>query len=331
MGKREALFWHQTDSDRVRCDLCPHGCKIKDGGVGLCRVRGSRGGKLFTLNYGEVASLALDPIEKKPLYHFYPGRNILSVGSVGCNFACGYCQNHSLAHGTPSTSYVSPEQLVSLAEEAQSEDSIGIAYTYSEPGVWYEFVLDTALLARSRALKNVLVTNGYLEEGPLQRLLPCIDAMNIDLKSFDDGFYRHTCKGRLAPVQRTIELSRATAHIEITTLLITGLNDSPEEVDKLCSWLASLDKSIVLHLSRYHPAWKFNLPPTPVESLQRAWEIARGHLEHVYVGNIGGFDNDTRCSGCSNPLVRRQGFRTAIIGAEAGQCFRCGKRVPFEY
>lgn len=331
MARRKALFWHERNRDnRVQCDLCPHGCRIKEGEVGLCRVRKNEGGELYTLNYGEIGAIALDPVEKKPLYHFFPGRNILSVGTTGCNLACGFCQNYSLAHGTPPTSYASPEQLVATAVEVREQGSLGLAYTYSEPGMWYEYVLDTARLAHSQGLKNVLVTNGYIEEEPLRELLPYIDAMNIDLKAFNESFYRHTCRGRLAPVMRTIKLCREQTHVEVTTLLVPGLNDSPGEIEKLATWLASLDPNLVLHLSRYHPAYRFRLPPTPVESLAAAREIARRFLNYVYVGNIGGFDNNTRCPSCGNVLIRRDGYLTSITGEKDGHCSACGAVVAYK-
>lgn len=329
MSQKQALFWHQLDKNRVHCHLCPHGCKIREGGAGLCRVRRNEGGVLYTMNYGEAGSLALDPVEKKPLYHFHPDCYIVSVGTVGCNLACGFCQNFSLVQGNVNTSYISPEELVTIAETSRPQNNIGIAYTYSEPGMWYEFVLDTARLAHSRGLKNVLVTNGYIETEPLTEMLPFIDAMNIDLKAFTQEFYRRICKARLAPVMKTIEICQARTHVEITTLLIPGLNDSPEEIEQLASWLASLDNRIVLHLSRYHPARHFRLPPTPLETMKRAREAAMRYLKYVYMGNIGGFDNNTRCDRCGNLLIERLGYLTQIIDGRDGYCSKCGTEVPF--
>lgn len=328
MSKREARYWHKLGDGRVQCRLCPHGCKIRDGRPGICRVRLNEGGVLYTTNYGEVGSLALDPVEKKPLYHFHPGRAILSVGTVGCNLDCGFCQNYSLVRGDCHTSYVEPEHLVALAEETKAQGNIGIAYTYSEPGMWYEYVFDTARLGRNRGLVNVLVTNGYIEEKPLLELLPWVDAMNIDLKAFTESFYLHNCKARLGPVKEAIEKCSSRIHVEVTTLLIPGLNDGEEEIEKLASWLASIDSRIVLHLTRYHPARRFRLPSTPPETMTRAREVAAWYLPYVYVGNLGGVENDTRCAGCGNLLVRRTGYFTEVKGVAQGTCTRCGRRAP---
>jgi pyruvate formate lyase activating enzyme len=276
-----------------------------------------------------VASVALDPVEKKPLFHFYPGTSIYSVGVRGCNFDCGFCQNWSLAHGQPPSTFVPPQRLVALAEEARAEGNIGIAYTYSEPTVWYEYVLDTARLAHRAGLKNVMVTNGFIESEPLQELLPYLDAMNIDLKSFREEYYRRTCHGRLSPVMATIAAAQAATHVEVTTLLVTGLNDSEQEVEELAAWLASVNPDIVLHLSRYFPAYRFTLPPTPVDTIRRAREVARRHLRYVYVGNVVGMDDDTRCAGCGQVLVQRDGYFVRLPGVKAGTCSNCGTPVPF--
>lgn len=328
-ANRKARYWHKLKDGRVQCDLCQHGCKIKEGRSGLCQVRQNEQAVLYAVNYARVASLALDPIEKKPLYHFYPGENILSIGTMGCNLACGFCQNYSLAHGTPDYAAVSPENMVAMAEEARDLGSIGIAYTYSEPLMWYEYVLDCARLAHTRGLKNVLVTNGFINEKPLIELLPYIDAMNVDLKAFTEDFYRQHCRGRLHPVTRTLELCQGQTHLEVTTLLVTGINDSPEEIGQLARWLGSLDQNIVLHLSRYHPAYRFELPPTPVETIKKAREAASQYLEYVYVGNIGGFDNHTRCAECGNTLIRRNGYSTRVLTETEGVC-TCGKSLPYK-
>lgn len=328
MDRHEARFWDKAEENKVRCLLCPHRCIIADGKSGVCRVRVNREGVLYTLNYGEIGAIALDPIEKKPLYHFYPGMAILSVGTVGCNLSCGFCQNYELVVGDVPRRRMDHEEVVQLAEEVRSRGNIGIAYTYSEPLVWYEFVADTARLARKRALKNVLVTNGFVEEEPLLDLLPYVDAVNIDLKSFKDEFYRKTCKGRLAPVMRTIEICSRRTHVEVTTLLIPGLNDSPEEISQLAGWLASISPDIVLHLSRYHPAREFNLPPTPATTMHQARETARQYLKHVYLGNLGSVDNNTYCRDCGNLLVERSGYYTGIKGVREGKCSGCGGSVP---
>ncbi|MDR9756757.1 MAG: AmmeMemoRadiSam system radical SAM enzyme [Thermoanaerobacterales bacterium] len=256
------------------------------GGRGSAGRARTKRGVLYTLNYGKLTSWGIDPIEKKPLHRFYPGSWIFSVGTFGCNFHCGFCQNWEIAHGDPPTKEVTAEELVGIALDARRAGSIGIAYTYSEPMIWYEFVYDTAKRAQQEGLKNVLVTNGFVQKEPFMELLPFIDAMNIDVKAFTDEFYRKTCGGRLEPVLRTVELAHQSCHVEITTLVVPGMNDSEEEISSLVDWIASLDPSIPLHLSRYFPRYKFDLPPTPIDTLKRAKEIALKKLKYVYLGNV---------------------------------------------
>lgn len=283
---QEAKYYKKLDNELVWCHLCPQNCKIKPGRKGICRARQNQEGVLYTLNYGKLTSWGIDPIEKKPLYRFYPGSLIFSVGTFGCNFRCGFCQNWEIAHGDPPTREVTAEELVEIALDAKRSGSIGIAYTYSEPMIWYEFVYDTAKRAQQEGLKNVLVTNGFVQKEPFMELLPFIDAMNIDVKAFTDEFYRKTCGGQLDPVLRTVELAHKSCHVEITTLVVPGMNDSEEEISSLVDWIASLDPSIPLHLSRYFPRYKFDLPPTPVATLKRAKEIALEKLKYVYLGNV---------------------------------------------
>lgn len=282
------MFWHRKENGLVFCELCPKGCSIRSGHRGFCRVRENREDKLFSLNYGKVSSSALDPMEKKPLYHFYPGSLILSLGTVGCNLRCGFCQNWQIAHEDPQTQELSPEQAVQLTleQKAKGLPCVGIAYTYSEPLMWYEYVYDTSRQAQEKGLKNVLVTNGYVLEEPLRKLLPYIDAMNIDVKAFTDKYYQDHCLGHLEPVKRTVEIASKHCHVELTTLLVPGLNDSAEEINHLVDWVAGLNPDIPLHLSRYFPNYKFDLPTTPVEVMQRAYAIAKEKLNHVYLGNL---------------------------------------------
>ncbi len=288
MVARQVRYYETEDSGLIRCQLCPHLCKLKDGQTGLCRVRIHRGGELIALNYGEVSSLALDPIEKKPLYHFYPGSMILSVGSWGCNLACPFCQNYSIAHQTPATRFLAPQELLDITVAYRAQGSIGLAFTYNEPAMWQEYIMDLAPLLQAQGLKVVMVSNGYIEQKPLQDLLPLVDAMNIDVKAFNDQFYQRFCKARLDKVKNTVEAAMGQAHIEITTLLIPGENDNEEEIRSLARWLASLDPDTVLHLSRYYPAYKLDLPATPINTLRRARDIAREYLNHVYLGNVAG-------------------------------------------
>jgi pyruvate formate lyase activating enzyme len=328
--KREVMFYTRGAGGAANCKVCPRLCNIPPGKRGFCRVRENREGTLYATNYGECSSYALDPIEKKPLYHFYPGSFIFSLGTVGCNLRCGFCQNWQIAHEDPPTTYLSPRRAVELTlqQKERGYPCVGLAYTYSEPFMWYEYVYDTAKLAREAGLKNVLVTNGYVNEEPLRDLLPYIDAMNVDVKAFTDKFYRTTCAGRLDPVLRMVETAHGHCHIEITTLLVTGLNDSPEEIESLVDWLAGLDPEIPLHFSRYFPNYKMDLPPTPLETLQRAREIARRKLRYVYIGNAPQLGaSSTLCPGCREVLVNREGYQVRVGKLAEGACAGCGEKI----
>jgi len=329
MPAKEAMFYEQSAREKLKCLLCPHHCRLREGQEGLCRVRVNREGRLLTLNYAEVASLALDPIEKKPLYHFYPGSLILSAGTFGCNLACAFCQNYSLAHEKPETRVVDSNTMVEIARQVEAEGSIGVAFTYNEPSIWYEYVRETAEKLKEHGLQVVLVTNGYIEARPLQEILPLVDAMNIDVKAFNNDFYRQHCRGQLQPVLDTVEKAAAATHVEVTTLLIPGENDGAEEISSLARWLACLNKSIPLHLSRYHPAYKFSRAATPVESLQIARELAREHLNFVYLGNIPGEENSTPCLNCGEVLVKRSIYEVEINALEDGHCRHCGSKIDY--
>jgi pyruvate formate lyase activating enzyme len=284
---KEALFYEKIENSSVHCRLCPHNCKIRPDGLGACRARKNIDGTLFSMNYGRVASISVDPIEKKPLYHFHPGTAILSAGTFGCNLKCSFCQNWSIAHKDAHTYAVSSEQLVEKALDAKKLGNIGIAYTYNEPSIWYEFVLDTAKLARKKGLANVLVTNGFISRDPLLELLPYIDAMNIDVKAYTSDFYAKVCGGALDTVKATVEASIVGCHVEITTLVIPGLNDSEDEIGELSRWLASISPEIPLHLTRFFPNYRMqDVPPTPVETLKKAGSEASKYLKHVHLGNV---------------------------------------------
>lgn len=281
----KALFYESLKDGQVRCFLCPHFCQVKKGEAGFCGVRLNQGGELFTLNYGFVSSLALDPIEKKPLYHFHPNEFILSAGTVGCNLSCLFCQNWSISKEVKAP--VEPITSRALVEKARELNSFGIAYTYNEPFVWYEFVYETAKLAHEAGLKNVLVTNGYVAAEPLERLLPLIDAMNIDLKSIRGEFYEKVCSGSVEEVLGTIKRAVLSCHVELTNLIIPTLNDSDKDLSGLVDWVyANIGDSVPLHFSRYFPCYKMDLPQTPRKTLERAATIARKKLKHVYLGNI---------------------------------------------
>lgn len=303
--EKEAVFY-ENRGDKVSCKLCPHNCLIASGEYGKCNVRVNREGKLYTINYGEITSMARDPIEKKPLYHFKPGSNILSVGSFGCNFSCGFCQNHSISQGRARSEYISPEKLVELCKSL--EGNMGVAFTYNEPSIWYEYVYNSSKLLKEE-LKNiniVLVTNGYIKEEPLKMLLTHVDAMNIDLKAFNNKYYKDICGGSVTPVMDTIKLSSKQCHVEVTTLLVNGENDSVEEVDKIAAFIGSLSKDIPLHLSRYFPSYKMNNPATAIEIMLQDRDIAKKHLNYVYLGNVEGIDNSTYCPKCGYKLIERE-------------------------
>ncbi|MEZ0537644.1 AmmeMemoRadiSam system radical SAM enzyme [Caldicellulosiruptoraceae bacterium PP1] len=280
---KEAKYY-DVDNEKVKCKLCPHMCLLPEGKFGICRTRQNINGKLYSLNYGYISSIAFDPIEKKPLYNFYPGSSILSIGTYGCSFRCLHCQNYEISQEKPNLFEVETNKLIEFAKN--DPKCIGIAFTYNEPTNWFEYVIDVSKQFKENGLKTVLVTNGYLNKEPLYELLNYIDAMNIDLKAFSNDFYRKICGGEIEPVKQFIEISAQKIHIEITTLIIPTLNDSIEEIEKLSSWLASIDDRIPLHLTRYFPRYKMDLPPTPKEKLLELQKIAKKYLTYVYIGNI---------------------------------------------
>jgi pyruvate formate lyase activating enzyme len=273
---------------KIECNICPHRCKLDEGQLGFCNGRICRGGKVVSENYGKITAMALDPIEKKPLYHFYPSSKILSVGSYGCNLRCRWCQNHEISmidgrnidYGNTIAS-----ALVKRAYELKDRGNIGIAYTYNEPLIGYEFVKDCSTLAKEKGLKNVVVTAGFICEEPLRELLPVVDAFNIDLKGFSQAFYKKL-KGDLDTVKNTIRIASDHCHVEVTSLIIPGENDNEEEMEALSSWLSSINPDIPLHISRFFPRWKMqDREATPIETVYHLVDIARRKLNYVYEGN----------------------------------------------
>ena len=280
----------------VVCEICPHHCAIPEGGRGKCRARGTRNGKNVPLLYGIMSSVALDPIEKKPLRRFYPGSTILSVGSYGCNLNCPFCQNWEISMTDGSTylrdkdsHYLAPDVLTDMADGLRDRGNIGVAFTYNEPTICWEYILDTAPLLREKGLKTVLVTNGCVEDQTAKQLLPHVDALNIDLKSFDEEIYRKTLGGDLDAVKRFIERAAAQCHVELTTLIVPGMNDSEAEMRSLTSWAASLPggEEIPLHITRFFPRYRMtDRAATERKSILRLTEIAGEKLSYVYPGNM---------------------------------------------
>ena len=324
----KARYFESKKGGVVQCALCPNRCRIPAGRSGNCRVRLNRDGELEIPFYGHVSSIAVDPIEKKPLYHFHPGVQILSVGFVGCSFHCPFCQNYRISQSTSvPTEYLAPEALVSLA---QDKGSFGISYTYSEPLIHLEYVLDASRLARAKGLKNVLVTNGYVNPEPAEELLEVTDAANIDLKTHDPEFYSREIGGRLEEVKRFISQAVGRVFIEVTTLVIPTKTDGAEQIEAIARFLAGLDPQIPFHLSAYYPQYHYRIPPTPPSTLRSLAEVARRHLRYVYLGNIGLEETNTFCASCGSLLVRRSGYSVSLPGIKDGRCRRCSTVPPLQ-
>lgn len=321
-----AEYWHVEDDGSIRCELCPHGCRLTDGRSGLCRVRRAQEGALVALGYGQLSSMHVDPIEKKPLYHFYPGSQILSIGGWGCNFRCDFCQNWSISQQVlTEEASVPPEVLVA---EAKRSGSIGVAYTYNEPCIAFEYVRDCAKLVREAGLVNVMVTNGFINPGPAESLLKWMDAANIDVKSMQESFYREQCGGALSPVLAFARQALAAGcHVEVTNLVIPGLNDDDESFHALSEWIkVSLGCGVPLHLSGYYPQYKMDRPATSSAALEHARDLCRSYLDYVYIGNVrsaGGCD--TLCPQCGVIQVSRHGYRAKVAGIKQGKCSSCGQ------
>jgi pyruvate formate lyase activating enzyme len=321
------MAYARSENGVLQCELCPHRCRIEEEKHGICGVRSNRGGELALPLYGVLSAVSTDPIEKKPLYHFYPGSTIFSVGFYGCSFRCPFCQNFRIAHHVPDSGRsVPPEELVAHAAE---EGAASIAYTYSEPLVHFEWVRDAAREAKRRGLRNVLVSNGFINPEPRDELLELLDAANIDLKAFNQKFYRTVVGGSLQPVLDFISAAAEKIHLEVTTLVIPGDTDSEEEILNMAGFLADIDSTIPYHLSCYFPAYEYNAPPTDPQTVFELAEKARSVLHYVYPGNVGLAETDTHCHSCGATLVHRQGYRVRMPGIENGACRSCGTPVPF--
>ncbi len=289
-AQKEAWYYEKSANTDLICHLCPHNCRIGPGRRGICDVRRNHEGMLVAETYEKLSSMHLDPVEKKPFYHYFPGSMVLSVGTVGCNMSCSFCQNCEISRAAPNRfPFLRQMKASEVIEAAVSYPSnLGLAYTYNEPSIWYEFMYDMAVLAKKRNLKNLMVSNGYISKKPLEELLPYMDAFNIDLKAFNNDFYRKITGSRLQPVLETLKtISKHHKHLEITNLVIPGLNDNEEEFEQMAHWISlELGPQTVLHISRYFPMHKMKKPPTPVKTLEKLQEIANDYLDFVYTGNV---------------------------------------------
>lgn len=331
---KEAYLYQKLDDEKVRCVLCNHRCLIKEGDRGICGVRENRGGTLISLVYGKIIAGHCDPIEKKPLFHFLPGTSSYSIATVGCNFKCRFCQNADISQMPYDQNKImgedmTPERVVKLALESRAAS---ISYTYTEPTIYFETALDTARVAVSEGIKNVFVSNGYMTKECLQEICPNLHAANVDLKAFSERFYKDQCGAKLKPVLKTIQAMKEMGiWLEVTTLLIPGLNDSFEELRDLARFLADIDPGIPWHISRFHPTYRLtDTPSTPVETIRQARDLGyETGLQYVYTGNIPGDEGEnTFCHSCREPLIDRIGFHVTESRIMKNRCPRCGTEIP---
>ena len=331
---KEAYLYERLQNEKVRCLLCNHHCLIKNGRKGLCGVRENRSGMLISLVYGKVIAGHCDPIEKKPLFHFLPGTRAYSIATVGCNFRCLFCQNADISqmptdHAQIMGQDMTPEGIVG---EALRTRSATLAYTYTEPTVFFELAVDTARLAAPKGLKNIFVSNGYMTVQCLQDIFPDLHAANVDLKAFSETFYKEQCGAKLGPVLKTLEAMKEMGiWLEVTTLLIPGLNDSAEELKEIAKFLSGLDRSIPWHISRFHPTYRLtHIPSTPPERIRRARDIGyEAGLKYVYTGNLPGDEGEkTFCHECGELLIDRVGFTVTQNNIQKGCCQNCTANIP---
>jgi pyruvate formate lyase activating enzyme len=328
---KEARFWNEKDG-KIHCELCARHCNIAEGKTGVCEVRKNEDGKLYSLNYGLAAPINVDPIGKKPLFHFTPGSLVLSLGTAGCNFKCDYCQNFELSQAKiekVQTRRVTPKKINNLARKNRCD---GIAWTYNEPTVWYEFVYDSAKYLKRKGFFNVFITNGYIEKQPFIELSPFLDAINVDIKAFSDDFYSKISRAHLKPVLETCRLAKENnLHVEISYLLVPPLNSNPQEIQRLSKWIINkLGRSTPLHFLRFFPAHRLrDISPTSKEALIEAERIAKMEgLHNVYINNLPGSKyQDTYCSNCGEMLVHREEFYTILNRISDSKCPRCKAEV----
>jgi len=332
-GRHEAALWRPAAEGAVDCGLCAHRCRITPGRRGICKVRENQGGRLVTLTYGRIVAQHVDPIEKKPLFHFLPGSTSYSIAAVGCNFQCGFCQNWQISQwprsgrGELPGEPASPETIV---EAARRHGCASVSYTYTEPTIFYEYARDTGRLARRAALRNVFVTNGFMTAEAVSEMAEWLDAANVDLKAWQDAFYRTFCKARIEPVKEAIRgLVDAGVHVEVTTLLVPGQSDAPDDLRGIAEFLASLSPDLVWHVTRFHPDFEMrDVRPTPLGSIERALAIGReAGLKFVYAGNVAGHQ-DTVCPKCGWTAIARHGFSVTMENLRGAACGHCGAALP---
>ena len=331
MVLQHASFYEPLDKNFVKCTLCPNFCVLENGETGICKARKNYNGKLYSLVYNKPVAIHLDPIEKKPLYHFYPGVKVLSIATAGCNLCCNFCQNWEISQTDPQkieTQFYTPEDIIHLCWQYQCQM---IAFTYTEPTIFYEYMLDIAKLAKKNDLKTVLVTCGYINTKPLNELLSYIDASNIDLKGFSDSFYQTYTTGSLDPILQTIQtVYKAGVHLEITNLVIPDANDDNETINELCLWIKNhCSKEIPLHFSKFFPKYKLiNRSSTSLETLQKAYSIAKKNdLNYVYIGNVPNDHEDTFCPYCKKKLIDRKGYKIISNLIIKGECPFCYNKI----
>ncbi|MFO7866086.1 MAG: AmmeMemoRadiSam system radical SAM enzyme [Candidatus Aminicenantes bacterium] len=330
---KEAFLYRRKEDHIVDCHLCHHRCRIQPSEFGFCGVRENRSGKLVTHVYGNPIALHVDPIEKKPLYHFLPGSRSYSIATIGCNFHCAFCQNWQISQANKKDGPFFSEKMLmpqDIVREAKKSGCRSISYTYTEPTVFFEYAYDTAVLAKKENMANVFVTNGYMTPEALEKIKPHLDACNVDLKSFRDEFYRTVCKARLKPVLDSIRLMKEMEiWVEATTLVVPGQNDSVEELERIARFLVEVDPDIPWHLSRFHPDYECqDAAPTPVEVLRKAARIGReAGLKFIYIGNVLGESMDTACPNCGKTVLSRAGFSLQENRIHGGQCGYCAHPV----
>ncbi len=325
---KEAQFFRKLKNDSVQCILCPKNCVIKPDEFGKCNIRKNINGTLYSFVYGKPITIHVDPIEKKPLYHFYPGSKVFSIGTIGCNLKCRNCQNSDIAFANPESTILKDYSPKEIIESVKNSGCKIIAYTYTEPTIAYEYILDIAKLAKKNGIKNIMVSNGFINEDPLNNLCEYMDAANIDLKSFSNDFYKENCDGKLKPVLNSLKILKdKKVWLEITNLIVPGKNDDPKEIEKMAKWIKdNLGENVPLHFSRFFPMYKMqDVEMTPIETLKKAYDIAKKHLNYVYIGNLVTEETNTFCPKCKKQIITRD--YDFIINMKDGKCEFCNEKI----